>query len=179
MTPRQSVPFATLLLIAINVIVFIHQVTLPPGTSDALIKMYGLAFRENFDGTGRPPHTMEQALFPLFTCMFLHGGILRILGNMWFLSIFGGNVEDRFRVSSVPGLLSGVRHWIGDFAGSLFVGFAHSVDWRQRSNFGGAGRVRRLLPAVADTDASAALHYFFCGEFRQLFSSACGSRCSS
>jgi membrane associated rhomboid family serine protease len=43
---------------------------------------------------------MEQALLPLFTCMFLHGGFLHILGNMWFLWIFGGNVEDR--LGSVP-----------------------------------------------------------------------------
>jgi membrane associated rhomboid family serine protease len=32
----------------------------------------------------------------LFTCMFLHGGLMHIAGNMWFLHIFGDNVEDRF-----------------------------------------------------------------------------------
>ncbi|MFO0918651.1 MAG: rhomboid family intramembrane serine protease [Planctomycetaceae bacterium] len=31
-----------------------------------------------------------------FTCMFLHGGLMHIVGNMWFLIIFGDNIEDRF-----------------------------------------------------------------------------------
>jgi membrane associated rhomboid family serine protease len=39
----------------------------------------------------------------LFTSMFMHGGWLHIIGNMWFLWIFGDNVERRFR--SVPYLL--------------------------------------------------------------------------
>jgi len=30
------------------------------------------------------------------TCIFLHGGFMHLLGNMWFLFIFGDNVEDRF-----------------------------------------------------------------------------------
>jgi len=35
-------------------------------------------------------------IFTLLTCIFLHGGWLHFLGNMWFLYIFGDNVEDRF-----------------------------------------------------------------------------------
>jgi membrane associated rhomboid family serine protease len=35
-------------------------------------------------------------LLTLLTCVFLHGGWLHFLGNMWFLHIFGDNVEDRF-----------------------------------------------------------------------------------
>ena len=96
MTPRRSVPFATLLLIAINVIVFVHQTTLPPAATDAFIKTYGLIPAKISLALAGRHYTMEQALLPLFTCMFLHGGILHILGNMWFLWIFGGNVEDRF-----------------------------------------------------------------------------------
>lgn len=34
--------------------------------------------------------------FTLLTCTFLHGGWLHFIGNMWFLWIFGDNVEDRF-----------------------------------------------------------------------------------
>ncbi len=32
---------------------------------------------------------------PILTSMFLHGGFMHILGNMWFLWIFGDNIEDR------------------------------------------------------------------------------------
>jgi hypothetical protein len=96
MTPRRSVPVVTLLLIAINVIVFAHQISLPPAATDAFIKTYGLIPAKISLALAGRHYTMEQALLPLFTCMFLHGGFLHILGNMWFLWIFGGNVEDRF-----------------------------------------------------------------------------------
>jgi membrane associated rhomboid family serine protease len=96
MTPRRSVPFVTLLLIAINVFVFVHQISLSPAAADAFIKTYGLIPARISVALAGRHYTMEQALLPLFTCMFLHGGVLHILGNMWFLWIFGGNVEDRF-----------------------------------------------------------------------------------
>jgi len=35
-------------------------------------------------------------ILTMLTCIFLHGGWMHILGNMWFLHIFGDNVEDRF-----------------------------------------------------------------------------------
>jgi len=42
-----------------------------------------------------PPPVVSPWL-TLFTCIFLHGGWMHFLGNMWFLHIFGDNVEDRF-----------------------------------------------------------------------------------
>ncbi len=39
---------------------------------------------------------MLHAMATLLTSMFLHGGLLHLLGNMWFLYIFGDNIEDRF-----------------------------------------------------------------------------------
>jgi membrane associated rhomboid family serine protease len=96
LTPRRSFPFVTLLLILLNVAVFAYQLSLPPKASEALINTYGLVphkIQLAFEGRR---YTPEQALLPLVTCMFLHGGFLHIIGNMWFLWIFGGNVEDRF-----------------------------------------------------------------------------------
>jgi hypothetical protein len=95
MTPRRSVPIVTLLLIAANIFVFIHQLSLPPRALEAFIKTYGLVpARISLALAGRH-YTLTQALVPLFTCMFLHGGFLHIIGNMWFLWIFGANLEDR------------------------------------------------------------------------------------
>jgi hypothetical protein len=95
LNPRRSVPIVTLLLIAANVVVFLHQVTLSPEASEVFIRTYGLVpVKIQLALSGRH-YTLQQALTPLFTCMFLHGGFLHILGNMWFLWIFGGNVEDR------------------------------------------------------------------------------------
>jgi membrane associated rhomboid family serine protease len=95
MTPRRSVPFVTLLLIAVNIIVFVHQLSLSPAAADAFIRMYGLVPAKISLALAGRRYTLEEALLPLFTCMFLHGGLLHILGNMWFLWIFGANVEDR------------------------------------------------------------------------------------
>jgi membrane associated rhomboid family serine protease len=96
MSPRRSLPVVTILLIIANVLVFFYQIGMPPGTADAFINTYGLVpARVQMALAGDPRVTMGDALKPLITCMFLHGGWLHILGNMWFLWIFGGNVEDR------------------------------------------------------------------------------------
>jgi membrane associated rhomboid family serine protease len=58
------------------------------------------------------------ALVPLFTSMFLHGGWLHLIGNMWFLWIFGDNVEDTlgsvryFFFYLLCGLGAGIVHWL-------------------------------------------------------------------
>lgn len=95
MTPRQSFPVMTLVLIGINIAVFIHQITLPGPAGDAFIRTYGLVPSHISLALAGHHYTLAQALIPFFTCMFLHGGWLHIIGNMWFLWIFGANVEDR------------------------------------------------------------------------------------
>jgi rhomboid family protein len=93
-TPGRSWPVVTLLLIAANVAVFIHQITLSPSSSEAFIRTYALTpYRVQMALEGRH-YTLAQGLLPVFTSMFLHGGFLHILGNMWFLWIFGANTED-------------------------------------------------------------------------------------
>lgn len=68
---------------------------------------------------------LEPAPFPewltLFTCIFLHGSWLHFLGNMWFLYIFGDNVEDRLGHAAYSvlylgcGLISGMAHMVVNF----------------------------------------------------------------
>ncbi len=97
LTPRRSFPVITLLLIVVNFLVFFYQLSLPPKMADALVMTYGLVpVRIQYALAGTHHVTLAQAFIPLFTCMFLHGGWMHIIGNMWFLWIFGGNVEDRF-----------------------------------------------------------------------------------
>lgn len=94
----------TLLLILVNILVFFYQISLPPRSGDALVKTFGLVpARIELALAGEHHVTLAQACVPFFTCMFLHGGWMHIIGNMWFLWIFGANVEDRF--GSFPYLL--------------------------------------------------------------------------
>jgi membrane associated rhomboid family serine protease len=59
----------------------------------------------------------ESVVAPFFTSMFLHGGWLHLIGNMWFLWIFGDNIEDtlghfRFAVFYLLcGLAAGLTHY--------------------------------------------------------------------
>ncbi len=77
----DSPPVVTILLIVINAVVFFYELSLDPFSRNHLIAVYGLV-------PGRF-HSLS-----LITSMFLHGGWLHIIGNMWFLWIFGDNVED-------------------------------------------------------------------------------------
>jgi membrane associated rhomboid family serine protease len=95
MMARRSVPMVTILLIIVNVLVFCYQIRLSNAANEALIGTFGLVpLKMQLALTG-DQYTLIEAFLPLITCMFLHGGFLHILGNMWFLWIFGGAVEDR------------------------------------------------------------------------------------
>lgn len=84
----RRIPIVNMLLIAVNVFVFFHEVQLEAaGTLEAFIARFGLI----------PAHFFADpvARFPdVFSSMFLHGSWGHVIGNMWFLLIFGDNVED-------------------------------------------------------------------------------------
>ena len=88
----QSAPIVTVALIAINVIVFVHEVALGPYL-ERFVFAYGLIPRRFVYWPGDP---FDSARFlPLLTSMFWHGGWLHLIGNMLYLWVFGDNVEDR------------------------------------------------------------------------------------
>jgi rhomboid family protein len=82
--------------IVINVLVFFWELSLAPGQLDAAIEVLGFVPRRFFgwEQAGGAPLDPWRFL-PLLTANFLHGGWLHIIGNMWFLGVFGDNVEDR------------------------------------------------------------------------------------
>ena len=80
--PRVLIPFVTYFIIGLNILVFIYQYFI----------IQGAQLYENFIYT--------YALIPanpsfltIFTSMFMHGGFTHIIFNMWFLWIFGDNIE--------------------------------------------------------------------------------------
>jgi membrane associated rhomboid family serine protease len=91
-----STPSVTIALIVVNLLIFFYEISLPnphyrnaynylpiPGTLDALISTYGIV-----------PDQIRSHPYSILTSMFLHGGWLHVLGNMWFLWIFGKSIED-------------------------------------------------------------------------------------
>jgi len=93
--PRVHFPTVTLALIVINFIVFFYQLTLDPRALQSFIFTYSMIPARAQLALAHSQYTLAQGFVPLFTSMFLHGGWLHIIGNMWFLWLFGPNVEDR------------------------------------------------------------------------------------
>ena len=92
--PSHSFPAATVVLIALNVLAFLYELSLGRDL-DRFIMQYGaIPLRFILAGQMEQVSTLERFL-PLFTSMFLHGGWLHVGGNMLYLWIFGDNVEDR------------------------------------------------------------------------------------
>ena len=79
--PSRTAPLVTISLIAVNVLVFLYQLSLGQGVDD-FIMQWGLV----------PAYF---SWVTVFTSMFLHGGFFHVAGNMLYLWIFGDNVEDR------------------------------------------------------------------------------------
>ncbi len=92
--PSSKVPVVTRLLIAINVVMFAYEIWLGPALRPFILEWglrparLTLALRYGEESLLAPGLT-------LVTSMFLHGGWAHLIGNMWYLWIFGDNVEDR------------------------------------------------------------------------------------
>ncbi|PSF39516.1 rhomboid family intramembrane serine protease [Aphanothece hegewaldii CCALA 016] len=94
--PISITPYVTYGIIAINILVFLFQITLTPQQLDAFFELFAVIPKEltaNFNGISIGQPVPEW--WTLITSQFLHGGFLHIAGNMLFLWIFGNNVEDR------------------------------------------------------------------------------------
>lgn len=94
--PSRTYPLVTVAIIAVNVMVFMYQLTL--GMQDIEDFIYKTAAIP-IEITGHYdvyPEAFVPLPFTLVTSIFVHGGLLHIAGNMLFLWIFGDNVEDSF-----------------------------------------------------------------------------------
>src|SRR5262245_53165971 len=91
--PSRTAPVVTVALILINIAVFLYEMSLGR-TLDSFVNQFGLIPIQVVDwrSTGM---SFTAMIVPFFTSMFLHGGWMHLIGNMWYLWIFGDNVEDR------------------------------------------------------------------------------------
>lgn len=92
----RKFPFINLLLIVANILVFIYELQLSSSALERFIFTWGAI---PADLANNP----AGVWITIFTAMFLHGGWFHLLSNMWFLYIFGDNVEAR---------LGGIRYLI-------------------------------------------------------------------
>ncbi|WP_022670095.1 rhomboid family intramembrane serine protease [Hippea alviniae] len=88
--PSSSRPIINYLLIAVNIIVFMHEISLPYKERSVFLLNHAFIPSMMF-----VYHDFFHSIVRMFESMFLHGGFLHIGGNMLFLWIFGDNVEDR------------------------------------------------------------------------------------
>ncbi len=87
--PSYKKPWVNYLFIITNSFIFLYQSILSSKERILFVQQFGFVpqrFLFNF----------SSYYYTIFTCMFLHGNFAHFLGNMWFLYIFGDNVEDRF-----------------------------------------------------------------------------------
>ena len=115
--PTSNTPVVVYALIAINVLVFLHQMSLGSGL-DGFFQLYAVIPQQlsaSFDGV--PSNQPVPELVTLITSQFLHGGLMHIAGNMLFLWTFGNNIEDdlghvKFLLFYlICGVLAGLTHW--------------------------------------------------------------------
>src|SRR5574338_1603768 len=84
----RKFPFVNVLLIVLNVLAFLYESQLTPQELERFISTWGLV---PANLTSNP----TGQWMTIFTAMFLHGGWFHLLSNMWFLYIFGDNIEAR------------------------------------------------------------------------------------
>jgi membrane associated rhomboid family serine protease len=80
--PSRTTPYITVTIIVLNAVAWLFELSLPRELLPVFLQVYGVV-------PGRF-HALT-----LLTSMFLHGSWMHVIGNMWYLWIFGDNVEDR------------------------------------------------------------------------------------
>ncbi len=93
--PRYSTPWVNYFLIGLNLVIFFFEATLDRRSLELLIRQFGVVPSHlALFLSGSPKYPLVAVALPFFTSLFLHGSWMHVIGNMWFLYIFGDNVED-------------------------------------------------------------------------------------
>ena len=148
--PTEIVPYFTLLLIGLNVAawVYLQGAGLDPETLQRSVCAYGAIPAEITGGSDPLPQSFRALQCPtggltwqaLLTSMFLHGGWMHLIGNMWFLWIFGNNIEDS--MGHLRFLLFYLLTGLAASAGHIF-----SVPGSQIPTVGASGAISGIMGA--------------------------------
>jgi membrane associated rhomboid family serine protease len=80
--PSRTTPYVNVSIIVLNALAWFFELSIPSNVLPRFVEVYGVV----------PAHFRVTTVF---TSMFLHGSWMHVIGNMWYLWIFGDNVEDR------------------------------------------------------------------------------------
>jgi membrane associated rhomboid family serine protease len=159
LNPHRRFPWFTLALIVVNTAVMVWLAGHSPNEMNEIAFRYGfipkritelpqgrplLALIPQVDDRGREipgkakavplPETPQAVYATLFTTMFLHGGWLHLISNMWMLWIFGNNIEDRLGhlmyvcFYLIGGLIASLTHWlVGPLSSEPVIGASGAV----------------------------------------------------
>src|SRR5687767_8934796 len=118
--PSERSPVVTVGFIAICVLVFFYQASLPPQPGEMFVFQYGAIPAILFGQADLPPAIAVgiPTYATVITSMFLHGGWMHLIGNMLYLWIFGNNIED---------VMGHVRFVIFYIACGILAVFSHAV----------------------------------------------------
>jgi membrane associated rhomboid family serine protease len=151
----------SLLIIAVNALVFMLELELSPKATFDLLQRFGLIPAKLTEAIFNTPGELS-AYWPLITNLFLHGGWMHIIGNMWYIHIFGDNIEDRlgklrfFFFYLICGIIANLTHVLIDPASSV-------------PTIGASGAVSGILGAYLVTYPRAKVLTFIPIFFFQLF----------
>jgi membrane associated rhomboid family serine protease len=128
-------PVVTWLLIALNVMVFFYQFSLGPRGARLFAFQFG-AIPAVITGDQTLPRNIAAIppFLSIFTGMFLHGGWMHLIGNMWFLWIFGNNIEEAmgglryFLFYIICGFLASITQILFDLGSTIpFIGASGAI----------------------------------------------------
>jgi membrane associated rhomboid family serine protease len=135
----RNYPVVNNTIIAVNVLFYLIEMAQGNRLEQFMI-LYGLVPIRYSVPEIAAQFTFAQQLVPFLTFMFIHGGILHLLGNMWTLYIFGDNVEDR---------LGPFRYLVFYFLCGLASGLSHLFfNWHsQMPTIGASGAIAGVMGA--------------------------------
>mgnify|MGYP000939925457 FL=1 len=121
-TRSEHFPIITVILIAINTLIFYYEASLGEEGMNQIAYIFGLvpAYYNNYQGSW-------LGYLPFITSTFLHGSWMHLIGNMWILWLFGDNVEDKMgRVRFLSfyllcGLIASITHYLLNLSSEIPV----------------------------------------------------------
>ncbi|HTM58459.1 MAG TPA: rhomboid family intramembrane serine protease [Candidatus Udaeobacter sp.] len=112
--PSATTPVVTRALIVINLVIFVYELSLGPDLREFFFRFALIPRNLTLAVSGSAD--WSAALIPLLSSIFLHGGWIHVIGNMWYLWIFGDNIEDQLGHFGylvfylVSGVMAGLLH---------------------------------------------------------------------